>query len=77
MTTISREEGELLLWDWLKELERRGWTWVECPGCGEQMLVSPDGTVKACGACDDAWLSRIADFYPNECKGDDDEREIC
>jgi len=65
--TISPDEGMFMLADWLKELERRGWHWEQCPNCGEYMIISPDGTVAACAECDpDLWLSKIAEYYPNE-----------
>lgn len=65
--TISSEEGEFMLADWIAKLEQRGWTWAVCPVCGEGMMVAPQGQVEACGVCDPVlWLSKIARYYPSE-----------
>lgn len=59
--TITYEEGQFMLADWFKELERLGWHWEDCPDCGERSLVSPDSKVKACAECNENWLMAIGE----------------
>jgi len=50
---MDSTEGEFMMADWLAELEKQGWEFIECPACESLMLVSPDKALSTCTGCGD------------------------